>query len=72
MTGMKLVAVIMIVLGALGLAYGSFSYTENTHSTKVGPLTLSVKDEKTVNVPVWAGAGLVLVGVVLLVARGKS
>jgi len=71
-TGIKLVAVIMIVLGALGLAYGSFSYTESTHSTKVGPLTLSVKDEKTVNVPIWAGAGLVLVGVVLLVARGKS
>jgi uncharacterized membrane protein len=70
--GIKLVALIMIVAGVLGLAYGSFTYTENTHSTQIGPISLSVKDQKTVNVPIWAGAGLVIVGIVLLVVRGKN
>lgn len=71
MSGSKLVALILIVAGALGLAYGSFTYTEKTHSTQVGPISLSVKDQKTVNIPIWAGAGMVLVGIVLLVARPK-
>jgi multidrug transporter EmrE-like cation transporter len=70
--GIKLVALIMIVAGVLGLAYGSFTYTQDTHTTQVGPIKLSVKDEKTVNVPVWAGAGLVIAGIVLLVVRGKN
>jgi len=70
--GIKLAALIMIVAGVLGLAYGSFTYTENTHSTQIGPISLSVKDKKTVNVPVWAGAGLVIAGIVLLVVRGKN
>ncbi len=72
MNGIKLAALIMIVAGVLGLAYGSFTYTENTHSTQIGPISLSVKDKKTVNVPVWAGAGLVIAGIVLLVVRGKN
>ncbi|MEO6326763.1 MAG: hypothetical protein ABIT01_13765 [Thermoanaerobaculia bacterium] len=57
--------------GVLGLAYGSFSYTKDTHSTKIGPLELSVKDKKTVNVPVWAGIGAIVAGAVLLVTQKK-
>jgi len=72
MTGTRLLAVILIVAGVLGLAYGSFTYTENTHSTQVGPINLSIKDKKTVNVPIWAGGGLVVAGVVLLLMRGKN
>lgn len=72
MSGTKLAALILIVAGVLGLAYGSFTYTQDTHTTQVGPIKLSVKDQKTVNVPVWAGAGLIVVGVVLLVVRGKN
>ena len=72
MSGTKLAALILIVAGVLGLAYGSFTYTQDTPTTQVGPIKLSVKDEKTVNVPVWAGAGLIIAGVVLLVVRGKN
>ena len=71
MDAMKIVGIVLIVAGVLGLAYGGFSYTKETHETKIGPLELSVKDKETVNVPVWAGIGAILIGGVLLVAGGK-
>ena len=58
--------------GVLGLAYGSFSYTEETHEAKLGPLELSIKDKETVNVPVWAGVGAIVIGGPLLLAGGKK
>ncbi len=72
MSGSKLLALVLIVAGVLGLAYGGFTYTEDTHRAKVGPIELSVSDQKTVNVPIWAGVGAILAGVVLLVVRGKN
>jgi hypothetical protein len=67
----KLVALALIVAGVLGLAYGSFTYTKDTHKANVGPLTLSVKDKETVNIPVWAGVVAILVGGGLLFYTGK-
>jgi hypothetical protein len=55
MNAAKIAAIVLILAGVLGLAYGSFSYTKETHETKIGPIELSVKDKQTVNVPVWAG-----------------
>jgi len=71
MNAMRIAAIVLIVAGALGLAYGSFSYTKETHEAKLGPLELSVKDKETVNVPVWLGVGAIVAGVVLLVVRVK-
>jgi hypothetical protein len=67
----KLVAVILIVVGALMLGYGGFSYTKEETAAKLGPLELSVKEKKTVNFPVWVGVGAVVVGGLLLVLGGK-
>jgi multidrug transporter EmrE-like cation transporter len=72
MSGLKIVAIVLIIAGALALAYGSFSFTRETHQTKIGPIELSVKEKETVNIPVWAGLGAVLIGVVLrVVGKGK-
>lgn len=71
MDGMKIVGIVLIVAGALGLGYGSFSYTKETHEAKVGPIELSVKDKETVNVPVWAGVGAILVGGAFLLVGGR-
>lgn len=71
MTAIRLVAIVLIVAGTLGLIYGSFSYTKETHEAKLGPIALSVKEKETVNVPVWAGAGAILAGTVLLLVRSK-
>ncbi len=58
--------------GILGLVYGKFSYTKDTHGAKLGPLELSIKDKETVNVPAWAGVVAILAGGVLLVLPTKS
>ena len=71
MSGARIAAIVLIVAGVLGLAYGSFSYTKESHKAKIGPLELSVKDKETVNVPVWAGVGAIVAGAVLLVTRKK-
>ncbi|MCX5879245.1 MAG: hypothetical protein NTY44_09070 [Deltaproteobacteria bacterium] len=62
----------LIVAGVLGLVYGSFSHTKNTHEAKLGPIELSVKDKQTVNVPVWAGAGGIVIGSELLLFSRKK
>jgi TRAP-type C4-dicarboxylate transport system permease small subunit len=72
MSGTKIAAIVLIVAGILGLLYGSFTYTKDTHTTKLGPLELSVKDKETVNVPVWAGVAAIVVGGVLLVAGKRN
>ena len=56
---------------ALALGYGGFTYTKTTHETKIGPIVLSVKDKETVNVPIWAGVGAVVIGGLLLVSGIK-
>jgi uncharacterized membrane protein len=72
MNMVKIIGIALIVLGALGLAYGSFSYTKETHDVKVGPIELSVKDKETVNVPVWVGIGAMVIGGLLLVFGSKK
>jgi hypothetical protein len=71
MNAVKIVAIVLILGGVLGLVYGSFSYTKETHEAKVGPIELSVKDKQTVNVPVWAGVGAIVVGAGLLLLGNK-
>jgi len=69
---MKIVAILLIVAGALALVYGGFSYTRDKTAVKLGPLELSVKEKETVNVPVWAGVGAIVIGAALLVLGGKK
>ena len=71
MNAIRIAAVALIVAGVLGLVYGSFSYTKETHQAKLGPVQLSVKDQETVNVPVWAGVGAIAVGGLLLLFGDK-
>jgi hypothetical protein len=66
----KLIGIILIVAGALGLGYRSFTYTKETHHANLGPLQFSVKDTETVNVPVWLGVGAIVIGGVLLLVGG--
>lgn len=71
MNPVKVVAIVLIICGVLALAYGGFSYTKDTTVVKVGPLELSAKERQTVNVPMWAGIGAIVVGGLLLAFGGK-
>jgi TRAP-type C4-dicarboxylate transport system permease small subunit len=72
MSAIKLAAIVLIVAGILGLVYGGFSYTKETQQAKIGPLELSTKDKETVNVPVWAGVGAIVIGGILLLVPTKN
>ena len=72
MNAFKMVAIVLIVAGILGLVYGGVTYTKTTHDAKIGPLELSVKDKETVNIPVWVGIGAIVVGAGLLLSRGRT
>lgn len=69
MNAVKMLAIGLIVAGGLGLIYGGFTYTKDTHQAKIGPIELSVKDTETVNIPVWAGIASMVAGAILLFAR---
>ena len=68
----KLVGIVLIAAGVLALLYGGFSFTKETHDLKLGPIELSVKEKQSVNVPVWAGVGAIVIGAALLVLGGKK
>jgi len=72
MSPMKIIAIVLIVAGIAGLMYGNFSYTKTTHEAKVGPFDFSVKEKKTVNVPLWAGIAAIVGGIVLLVIPKRT
>ena len=72
MNAVRIAAIVLIIAGLLGLVYGSFSYTKETHKAQLGSLELSVKDKETVNVPLWASVGAIAIGGLLLVFGGRK
>ena len=68
----KIIGILLLVAGALGLIYGGFTYTKDTHSAKLGPITLNVKEKETVYIPVILSAAALGLGAFLLVAGKKN
>jgi hypothetical protein len=71
MGGAKIAALILIIAGALALAYGGFTYNKQTTAVSLGPIQLNVTEKKTVPIPVWAGIACIVIGGVLLATGGK-
>ena len=61
------IGIVLIVLGALALAYQGFSYTTREKVIDVGPIKASVDKEHTVPLPPILGALAIAGGAVLLV-----
>ncbi len=72
MSALKIVAILLIAAGTIGLVYGGITYTKSTHDTKIGPIDISITDKETVNIPVWAGVGAIVVGGALLLVPKKG
>jgi hypothetical protein len=71
MDASRIAALALILAGVLGLVYGNFSYTKETHEAKIGGLELSVKDKQSVNIPVWAGVAAIVIGGGILLGYRK-
>lgn len=67
----KIIGIVLIAAGLLGLAFGGFSFTRETHKASLGPINLSVAEEKTVNIPLWASIVAIAAGAAVLVAGSK-
>jgi uncharacterized membrane protein YidH (DUF202 family) len=72
MNPIKLIAALLIIGGVLALAYGSFSYTQNTTVAKVGPISINAEEKHTINIPMWAGIGGIVVGGLLFAFGGRK
>jgi TRAP-type C4-dicarboxylate transport system permease small subunit len=68
----RVFGILFLVVGALGLAYGGFTYTKETHKASIGSLQLSVDEKKTVNIPLSVGIGFLVVGGLLLLIPRKQ
>jgi len=62
----RIVGVLLIAAGALGLAYGEFSFTREKHQANIAGIELSLKEKDTVQVPAWAAGGCIAAGTLLL------
>ena len=72
MSGIKMLGIVLIAAGILGLAYRGFSYTRETHEARIGSLELSVDEKQTVSIPVWIGVGTLVAGAFLLLLPKHS
>jgi LPXTG-motif cell wall-anchored protein len=72
MNAMRMLGIVLIIGGILALVYGGFTYTKETHEAKIGPLTLSVTGKETVNIPIWAGVGAIVIGGLILVFGSRK
>lgn len=67
----RIAAIVLLVAGTLGLVIGKFAFGRETHLASVGPMEMSVNEQRTVNIPVWVGVGAIVVGAALLLPLGK-
>ena len=72
MNSTKIIGIVLIVAGCLGLAYGGFSYTKETTGVKLGPIELRVQERETINIPMIVSAGAIAIGIFLLVTVGRK
>jgi TRAP-type C4-dicarboxylate transport system permease small subunit len=59
---LKVIAILLIVAGIAGLIYGKLTYTKSTHEAKIGSLDLSLKEKRTIDIPLWVGIGAIVAG----------
>jgi hypothetical protein len=72
MKGLKILAIVLIAAGAIGLIYGQFSFTKDTHKAQIGSAELAINEKETVNVPQWAGVVAIALGAGLFVMASRK
>jgi hypothetical protein len=68
----KMLGVILIALGLLGLAWGGFTYTTRKKVVDIGPIHATRDVKHYVALPPIAGGVALIGGILLLVASGKD
>lgn len=71
MTPTRLVGIILIVVGAVVLAYHGITYTTREKILQIGPLEATKKTEKTIPLPPFLGGVAIAGGIVLMIMETK-
>lgn len=72
MTPLRILATVLIIAGLAAIIYPRVTYTKETHSADIGPLSVSVDEKESVSIPTWAGIAAIVVGAGLLLVPGKK
>jgi uncharacterized membrane protein YdcZ (DUF606 family) len=73
MNATRILGIILLIGGVLGLAYGGFSYTKSSSEVDLGVISFEVQEKEQVNVPIWIGVALAVAGgALLLVPASKT
>ena len=65
----KVIGIILIVLGVVGLAYGGLSWTRRDTIVDAGPIEITADKTERVPLPPLAGGLLLIAGVVLVMKK---
>ena len=68
----RIIAIVLIIGGTLGLVYGGLKYSKEGHSATLGPIAVTVTERGSLTIPLWASAGAIAAGTLLLLARRRS
>jgi uncharacterized membrane protein len=66
-----LIGILLVVLGALGLAYQGFNYTHQEKIIDIGPIHATAEQHDRISIPPALG-GLALVGGIVLLLVGAK
>lgn len=66
-----MLGIVLIVVGALALAYQGITYTTREKVIDLGPLKASVDKQKTISLPPILGAVAMAAGVILVVVGNR-
>lgn len=72
MRNTALIGIVLIVLGAAGLLFANFSYTETKPVLKAGPIEVNTQEEHHISIPTVAGVVVLLAGVALVFVGRRS
>lgn len=68
---MRVLGIVLIVLGIIGLVWGGITYTRRRDTVSVGPISATVQQRETFPISPVAGGIALVAGIALLVAGGR-
>jgi len=60
---MRLIGVLLIIIGAIGIIWGGVTFVKDRDTAKIGPVDIAVEQKERVNIPP-------IIGVIALIAGG--